>query len=318
MTAYTDNYKLPLYEGADKPNLADQYAEAMRLLDTALTAAQAARTELQNSVNALNTNLAATNTQVEAALANSALAKTDAANAVSVSQAAANTANAAGAEVAALKTDVTTNKALVEEHVNYFADLEITDEESAQDVNTKINNAFSGTMSNTQAITALNSGLTEVNTELKENNDYTIFDVGLPTTPEGLKVKLYAAVNKTKTAFKFFGDVYNALSTSISIARVPIPGSDSRYGIKTNVDTGLRPAAARLFQYTNVYWNNNSLTIGQTFSSTFALGTDGYIYLWNSSSPDNVNLVGPSYYLFFQVPLFLGSGDWPSDTEQER
>lgn len=319
MTTYTDNYKLPLYEGSDKPDLADQYAEAMRLLDAALVAAQAARTELQNSVNTLNTNLAATNANVATALNNSALAKTDAANAVSVAQAAANTANAAGAEVGALKTDVENNKTLVEEHVNYFADLEITDEESANDVNTKINNAFQGTMSNTQAITALNGDVNELSQRLDDDDTWESHSLTMVNPVAGANYNLFYAINKTKTVFKMYGTVYNASGVRASVPRAPIPGWPGRYGIPAVEDTGLRPAAARSITYTGIEFypesSSEGFTTGKTSITSYVLGTDGKIYLFPTTNSGNANIAGAEYELFFQCPVFLSPADWPKDNE---
>ena len=51
---------------------------------------------------------------------------------------------------------VVTNETLVEEHVNYFTALGVTDEQSADDLHTQIDNTYQAAMSNTQSIELLN------------------------------------------------------------------------------------------------------------------------------------------------------------------
>lgn len=49
------------------------------------------------------------------------------------------------------------NEALIEEHVNYFAALGVTNEQSADDLHTQIDNTYQAAMSNTQSIAEINA-----------------------------------------------------------------------------------------------------------------------------------------------------------------
>lgn len=64
MTQYTPNYNLDLYEGTDKPDLTDQYDNAMGKVDQVLKTSAGNVAELANKVGTLNETIATLNTQI--------------------------------------------------------------------------------------------------------------------------------------------------------------------------------------------------------------------------------------------------------------
>lgn len=64
MTQYTPNYNLDLYEGTDKPDLTDQYDNAMGKVDQALKTSAGNVAELANKVGTLNESLSTANTLI--------------------------------------------------------------------------------------------------------------------------------------------------------------------------------------------------------------------------------------------------------------
>lgn len=173
MTQYTENYRLELYEGTDKADLTDQYNVSMGILDGAMkgvvddTDASVAgiRAELattNSNLNATNINLAVLNEKVDANQTDQATTNLNFQNEIDTLKTTVDAVPetyATQEALAAVKTEVDRNTPLVEEHGNYFAQLGVTDEESATALHTEIDNAFQGTMSNTTAIEEMRAQL---------------------------------------------------------------------------------------------------------------------------------------------------------------
>lgn len=169
MTQYTENYRLELYEGTDKADLTDQYNVSMGILDGAMkgvvddTDASVAgiRAELattNSNLNATNINLAALDEKVDANQTAQAATNLNFQNEIDALKTTADAVPetyATQEALAALKTEVDKNTPLVEEHVNYFAGLGVTDQQSATDLHTQIDNTYQGVTSNTAAIEAI-------------------------------------------------------------------------------------------------------------------------------------------------------------------
>lgn len=173
MTQYTENYRLELYEGTDKADLTDQYNISMGILDGAMkgvvddTDASVAgiRADLattNSNLNATNINLAVLDDKVDANQTAQATTNLNFQNEIDTLKTTVDAVPetyATQEALAAVKTEVDKNTPLVEEHVNYFANLGVTDEESATALHTEIDNAFQGTMSNTTAIEEMRAQL---------------------------------------------------------------------------------------------------------------------------------------------------------------
>lgn len=170
----TPNYKLPLYEMDDMANLNDGYNNAMNTIDAALQQQKEnfkdkfplQSTDLDNGI-VTNSKMAAnaidTVNIVDGAVTNAKLAansvETD--NIVDGAVTGAKIANGSinndmlDNDLANSIGDIATNKTLVEEHVNYFAELGVTDEQSATDLHTQIDNTYQTAMNNTETINEL-------------------------------------------------------------------------------------------------------------------------------------------------------------------
>lgn len=199
MTQYTENYRLELYEGTDKADLTDQYNVSMGILDGAMkgvvddTDASVAgiRAELattNSNLNATNINLAALDEKVDANQTAQATTNLNFQNEIDTLKTTVDAVPetyATQEALAALKTEVDKNTPLVEEHVNYFAELGVTDEASATDLHTQIDNTYQGLMSNTEAIEAIERQLSpwaELGTVMGSGDGqtvtFTVYSIG--------------------------------------------------------------------------------------------------------------------------------------------
>lgn len=195
MTQYTENYRLELYEGTDKADLTDQYNVSMGILDGAMkgvvddTDASVAgiRAELattNSNLNATNINLAALDEKVDAnqtAQATTNLNFQSEIDALKTTVDAVPETYATQEALAAVKAEVDKNTPLVEEHGNYFAQLGVTDEESATALHTEIDSAFQATMSNTTAIEEMRAQLSpwkQFGTVTIKNKNWPFYSCG--------------------------------------------------------------------------------------------------------------------------------------------
>lgn len=143
----THNLQLEKYELDDAANLADGYNNSMDKLDE-FAGEQANRFPIKSEDigdGEVNTVDIANGAVTDNKLATAAVTTDKIANGAVTSEKLSDNINNT-------LTDVATNKTLVEEHVNYFAELGVTDEQSATDLHTQIDNTYQGVMSNTQRI----------------------------------------------------------------------------------------------------------------------------------------------------------------------
>lgn len=307
MTTYTPNYHIAKYEGTDKPDLADQYGEAMDTIDNALHAEAVSIAENANSIQTLTLNLNSTNERVKTNEGNITSIQT-VVDSLPENYASVEMLNDTNTRLAAVKTDVDKNTPLVEEHVNYFAILGVTDEQSATDLHTEIDNAMKASMSNTQSIDRIYE-------DISKRNNYDV--VSLPTlNATNLSDSLFFAVNQTKTAIKLYGHMIS--NGAVSINRTLVPGSmeatgENLYGLKINYDTGLRPAKTRRISYVGIAHIPSTPPFDTEIS--YALGIDGYIYLSPSRRGENWSVENGYYANYLQETIFLDDGDWPTTPE---
>ena len=279
MTTFTPNFNLDLYEGTDKPDLADQYAAAMGKIDEALQAALTARAALANEISTLIFNLTATNSQVE----------------TNKDDIATNTA-----DIETLKTVVAKNTPLVEAHAKYFTDLGVTDDQSARDLHTQIDQSHQGVMSNTAELAIHDKEIKQLSTSaVAAGFDINFQDIDIA----GLTASLGFGSNPNGNTFKFFGRVVNLTSSAINVPLVPIPGRTNAYGYKIDafhIDTAGKAYAV---DWIGVLYNPTQHTmLGR--SSSWSLGSDGYVYIFNTNT-DSYSVDPGNTHMWFQIPVML-------------
>ena len=111
--------------------------------------------------------------------------------------------------------------------------------------------------------------------------------------------KMYLMKNKDETIIKFFGD----LSCSKSTPKVLVPGLTGVYGIKSKIKAINRTLAAGYFcNYTGISMKSSGS--GFSASAGFAIGSDGYIYLYaiESSNPQSQQYLTQ----YMQCEIYLG------------
>lgn len=306
---YTENYKLPQYEGTDPINLTDGYNEAMGIVDVAL---KADADNITSEVARLEGDLATTNANLNATNQNAAALKrrvdyieplVDELPTIYATNERVSTINTVLTQrINNVKTDVDKNTPLVEEHVNYFANLGVTDEESATALHTEIDQAFQGTMSNTASIKTLNDDLLYSNS-FTEIGRHT---VNINSTDLG-EIIIYA--NPQRTAVKL-----NCVLTSREAVNIPltlIPGTSLR-GYDTGINLG-KSSVQLPGSYSGlglaVY---NDAAYESTYRAALALGSDGIFYMMPQTGSAATLTVGPKF--FFVYWSFNLSIDVPPQT----
>lgn len=142
-------------------------------------------------------------------------------------------------------------------------------------------------------IGTLQTGLQSANSELMElasdvntlNNAFVLTN----TTYNGINIAKNVAtdsvlkvfINSSKTIINIFGRIV----TTASVQRTQIPGTNY-YGLKTNVNTGI--TQAYVFDNSGTITTASSKVFISTNAGTFAIGNDGYIYLYYSNNANNI------------------------------
>lgn len=267
MTTFTPNFNLDKYEGTDKPDLTDQYNAAMAKIDTALQAALEARAELQNSIGTLNINLTATNTALDA-----------------------------------VKTEVDKNTPLVEEHVNYFAALGVTDEDSANALHTEIDNAYQGAVSNTQSISDINETLLAVS-----KHQYTTKPLTFNIGSDSITYDIAVGICNVDNSIKLYGDCF--FTNQVTLDRVAVPGLSGVYGVPSNETLDIPDLTeGRRVVYAGLYLqekDNVSSLLGGNMS--WAIGTDKKVYVCIAGQQSSTFQRG-THFMYFQIPIYFGAG----------
>lgn len=287
MTTFTPNFNLDLYEGTDKPDLADQYAAAMEKIDTALQAALEARAELQNSIGTLNINLTATNKVVS-----------DNTAAITANSASIDTLESS---VATLKNEVDKNTPLVEEHVNYFAALGVTDDDSANALHTEIDNAYQGVVSNTAELAIHADELKQLNQSAVASG-FAMQFYNQTVGPIGISVGF--GVNPNGNTVKFFGSFHNGSTSSYDLDLVPIPGLSSKYGYKIeqfHIDT---KGAVYTFDWVGSRFDTSEAHYYWDRCAPYAIGSDGHVYALVTAK-QQWSFVAYETHNYYQIPMML-------------
>lgn len=154
-------------------------------------------------------------------------------------------------------------------------------------------------------IGTLQTGLQTTNNNVSKINDKFIFTSQRYNSTDiydnvGTFGKMYLMKNKDETIIKFFGD----LSCSTSTSRVLVPGLTGVYGIKSKIKAINRTLTNGYFcNYTGISMQSS----GSSFSSSagFAIGNDGYIYLYAIESSKQQSQQYLTQYI--QCEIYLGT-----------
>lgn len=121
--------------------------------------------------------------------------------------------------------------------------------------------------------------------EQKFNLTPTTVTSGMSVT--GFTYALTLAQDSTGSIYKFYGNCVKAAGTSGSLTRVAIPGGtgDYTYGVDTGLVLNAEPDTAYLVNPAGVRCSTNSSgNITSFVGCSFAVGTNGHIYIFNQSS----------------------------------
>lgn len=305
MTQYTENYRLELYEGTDKADLTDQYNVSMGILDGAVKGVvddtDASVAGIRADLATTNSNLNATNINLQAldtreAEHHAASTESDSQlqtqiDALEATVDAVPETYATQVALEAVKTEVNRNTPLVDEHVNYFAQLGVTDEQSATDLHTQIDNTYQGVMGNTQSIQAL-----------QNSSDMVIRPITIAKLNEEAVVNYQFFVgsrNKDKIGFILVMHHNVPVNTNLTFNLTPVPGNEKYYGFKLNIadqiaDLLPENAKGRYFPCVGlryIYWyttqtvpttkpHTQSMRFPYVLQQTgYCVGTDGDVYV---------------------------------------
>lgn len=154
-------------------------------------------------------------------------------------------------------------------------------------------------------IGTLQTGLQTTNNNVSKINEKFIFTSQQYNSTDiydnvGTFGKMYLMKNTDETIIKFFGD----LSCSTSTPKVLVPGLTGVYGIKSKIKAINRTLTNGYFcNYTGISMNSSGS--GFSASAGFAIGSDGYIYLYALESSNNQS---PQYLTqYIQCEIYLGT-----------
>lgn len=229
MTQYTENYRLELYEGTDKADLTDQYNVSMGILDGAM---KGVVDDTDASVAGIQADLATTNSNLSATNINLA-ALNDKVDANQTAQATTNL-NFQN-EIDTLKTTVDKNTPLVNEHVNYFAQLGVTDVESATNLRTQMNQTQE-TADDALAQSVENAAdIAKLSLDPKQSDHIQNARVVLNSAPSGFNGSMEKVYEYTVGPLLFFGlkfvsEPYSSTALSFNKILFDNPGIFAKNG----------------------------------------------------------------------------------------
>lgn len=187
--------------------------------------------------------------------------------------------------------------------------------------NGNISTLQSGLETANNNIGTLQTGLQAANQNISNNtntiaaiksdfNDYSSFNA---TEYHGTNIftgansnsSLFLMKNSSETIIKLFG----SFGTTVNVNRSPVPNTtfnngNQIYGIKTNIKAINKSLSkGYLVQFVGV----SQPTKGGDYngSASYAIGSDGYVYLTPSEKNEAAQAIGGNYLM--QVPIFIGS-----------
>lgn len=271
-TNHTTNYSLSQFIGTDKPAWLGDYNQDMSKIDTAMKANADA-----NATTA--TTVAGHTSQIAGNSADIASIQGD--------------VTALGTRVSTLEAGEATQNTAIQ-NAQSDATTALT-KATASEAN--INTLQTAVGSNTSDISTLTNNLNALTTEVANNktelqNFEKAFELSDITTCDGSDLglsqlsycsgSLTLAKNSDETIYKMYGRITmgNSTASSQNIPLTAIPGLNGYYGIKTTLKfTGTIPEAYLVnMGMSNFRGTGANVTVVD--ESYFAVGTDGYIYIW--------------------------------------
>lgn len=271
-TNQTANYSLSQFIGTDKPAWLGDYNQDMSKIDTAMKANADANANTATTV-------AGHTSQIAGNSADIASIQSD--------------VTALGTRVSTLETKDTQQDTAIQS-AQGDATTALT-KATASEAN--INTLQTAVGSNTSDISTLTNNLNALTTEVANNktelqNFEKAFELSNITTCDGSDLglsqlsycsgSLTLAKNSDETIYKMYGRITmgNSTASSQNIPLTAIPGLNGYYGIKTTLKfTGNIPEAYLVnMGMSNFRGSGANVTVVD--ESYFAVGTDGYIYIW--------------------------------------
>lgn len=164
--------------------------------------------------------------------------------------------------------------------------------------NGNIGTLQTGLQTTNNNVSKINNNVSKINNKfIFTSQQYNMTDI---YDNVGTFGKMYLMKNTDETIIKFFGD----LSCSKSTSKVLVPGLTGVYGIKSKIKAINRTLTNGYFcNYTGISISSN----GSGFSSSagFAIGSDGYIYLYALESSNQQLQAYLTQYI--QCEIYLGT-----------
>ena len=295
---YTTNYNLDKYVGTDKPNLRDQYNSAMDKIDA----------QLHKQSN----DLVVVSTSAANATSVAQKAQTAAEDAQKSADAAQTTANQGVSDAANAKTraddayTLATQKAPISHAASTIlygaATTSLFGHTRLSDTATDVRAADMGVAATPYMVQAVADAVRN------EIRDY--FDVSAHVSTyssNGASVSLLQ--NSAGTVFKFYGTFRRGSNTSYPNTAVPgfVKNGLQMYGLKTGLTLLTKPTAAYevITGGRNFHGANSYDYYVQGGMSSFAVGTDGVIYIALLASSDNPYTISSGSYKSQDFPACI-------------
>lgn len=302
-TNKTTNYELSQFVGSDKPAWLGDYNQDMVKIDAGMK-------DNADDITTVNTTVGGHTTAISGLTSDVSAIQT--------------TVSEQTSDISALETtvsghtsDITTLQSTVGIHTTQI-DTNATDIDALEDRATTdeglISTNATNIAENTSEIATVKGNLD--NLEKKFNlDDITTYTTGIWNADEGT---LTLAQSEDGSIFKLYGiaKFHNTAGSTVAKTKVAIPGLTSRYGFKTSLQLNVAPTEAYGVSTPGIQYAMDSVgTISGLWSTNFAVGTDGYIYL-NVSTNNTQSLANnASQTNIFTASIYFNAdfGDEPSN-----
>lgn len=181
---------------------------------------------------------------------------------------------------------------------------------AAETAQTTANQAISGVSSNTLAINALENKFI-----LDNFSSANIQNVGA----WGNNYTFTLAQNDDGSVFKFYGRwwIANATGSTWSVTKPAVPGLPNSYGFATGLYLNTAPTQAYNIKPAGICFlgYGDKVAIANMWDDSFAVGTDGQIYVFTSDvQTENLNS-GWTWRMYYYPCLYFNSnfGDEPAN-----
>lgn len=300
MTTYTPNLQIPLYESTDKPDLRDQYNNAMGIIDSKWLVLDGELVQIQNSIANLNTGQSNLDGKIE------------------------DLNTTLSGEIATVSGDVSTLKTTVDTATENITVLQTTSETHTTDITT-INSKLTGLGIETA------DDAVDLKKDIDDNMAQTVanqadigaidpFKMNVFFRQSSLPGTSYSNIAighrpEDSSIIRIFGNV--RVSSGASLNTEPILGGTAGWsrGVYTGYQLPNYSYGARLIDSAAIQIGGTNQPAGAV-TIYAAIGSDGKVYLWTTSGT-TVNFPSDAILWMPQCLYYFGQLPYPVSVQED-